>query len=295
MSGSAPKVSVVLTTYNRAHVLPVTLDSILSQTLTDFELIVSDDHSSDDTPRVAAAYAAKDGRVRYRRNATNLKMPGNLNAGIAEARGEFVANLHDGDIYRADLLEKWATALERYPSAAFVFNQYLALDRHGGQRLYAVDMPPCLDGREFLRRVYIQSWGSPVFGTVMARRACYAAVGPFDARYSFDSDIEMWVRLASRYDVAYIAEPLITVTPRETHHVLAGHRWWELTNDVRVKRLAMDIVAPRWSAVRLWFELRARYHYAWQAMPALRHGRWRDLWMATFLALTGRDGLPTPY
>src|SRR5712691_5136466 len=93
-----PKVSAVLTTYNRAASLSVTLDSILAQTFSDFELIVSDDCSSDDTTAVVQDYIRRDRRVRYRRNEKNLKMPGNLNAAIAEATGEYIANLHDGDV-----------------------------------------------------------------------------------------------------------------------------------------------------------------------------------------------------
>ena len=96
---TVPKVSVVLTTYNRAHVLAVTLDSILSQTLEDFDLIISDDASQDDTERVCRQYEARDRRVRYRRGLKNVGMPGNLNAGIAVSAGEYIANLHDGDLH----------------------------------------------------------------------------------------------------------------------------------------------------------------------------------------------------
>jgi glycosyltransferase involved in cell wall biosynthesis len=294
MVSSSPKISVVLTTYNRARVLPVTLDSILAQTQPDFELIISDDCSPDDTERVCREYETKDSRVRYRRNSKNLKMPGNLNAGIAEARGAYIANLHDGDIYRSDLLEKWASALDHYPSAAFVFNQYDASDRYG-KKLYKIDMPDCMNGREFLRRIYVTQWGSPVYGTVMARKACYDAVGPFDPRYSFHSDIEMWVRLALRYDVAHVPEPLIHVTAREGEHIMGGKRWWELTVDVRVKRQALHLVAPEDHWSKLEFELRARMHYAFQALPALKHGRWNEIKTALYIATTGRDNVPPPY
>jgi glycosyltransferase involved in cell wall biosynthesis len=294
MSSSVPKISVVLTTYNRARVLPITLDSILAQTERDFELIISDDCSPDETERVCREYEKRDRRVRYRRNANNLKMPGNLNAGIAEARGEYIANLHDGDMYRSDLLEKWASALDRYPRAAFVFNQYEASDRHG-RKLYTIDMPDCMNGHEFLRRIYVTQWGCPVFGTVMARKACYDAVGPFDSRYSFHSDIEMWVRLAFRYDVAHVPEPLIHVTAREDTHIMGGKRWWELTVDVRVKRQALHLVAPQDMRAKLAFELRARMHYAFQALPALKHGRWHDIKTALYMAATGRDDVSPPY
>jgi len=122
------RVSVVLTTYKRAHILSQTIDFILRQTLRDFELIISDDCSPDETQAIGRRYEKLDNRVRYRRNNRNLNMPGNLNAGIREARGEYIANLHDGDVYDAHLLEKWAGALDAQPSAAFVFNAYRELD-----------------------------------------------------------------------------------------------------------------------------------------------------------------------
>ena len=290
----APRVSVVVTTYKRAHRLATTLESILGQSFVDFELIVSDDCSGDGTAGVVREFSRCDPRVRYRSNSSRLRMPGNLNAAIVEARGEYIANLHDDDIYRSDLLAKWSAALDRHRSAAFVFNSYLARLADGRERVYGIQMPECLSGREFLRRVYLKGWGSPVFGTVMARRACYEAVGPFDPRYSISSDIEMWVRLASRYDVAFIDEPLITVTAREPNHVLVGHRWWEIANDVLVKRLAVDVAYPGSRRHKAIFEVKARWHYAWQALPALKHGRWSDVYRSMLLALTGRDAIPPP-
>jgi glycosyltransferase involved in cell wall biosynthesis len=287
-------VSVVVTTYRRAGKLPATLDTILAQDFRDFELIISDDCSPDDTEAVGRLYERRDPRVRYRRNPTNLRMPGNLNTAIAAARGELIANLHDDDLYRSDLLSKWVAALDRYPTAAFVFNAYHEVDARGRARLHGLGMPPCMPGRDFLRRFFVTQWGSPIFGTVMARSACYQAVGPFDPRYSMNSDVEMWSRLASRFDVAYVDEPLITITPREVEHVLARHYLWEISVDVRVKRDAMRMLAPDDRFSRLWFELRARLWYARAALAPLRHGRLHEVRKALWMALTGRDALGAP-
>ena len=208
------KVSVVLTTYNRAAVLGRTLEEILGQTLTDFELIVTDDNSTDGTADVAQAYARRDSRVRYRRNARNLRMPGNLNAGLAEARGEYIANLHDGDIHAKDLLEKWAGRLDDCPKAAFVFNAYGEVDAAGRPvMIYREPLAPCQRGEAFLSRIMFRRWrfGSPVRGTVMARRRVYEQLGFFQPRFGFCSDVDMWMRMAAAHHVAYVDEPLITV------------------------------------------------------------------------------------
>jgi len=291
----APKISAVLVAYNRAEQLPATLDSILAQGLRDFELIVSDDCSTDATPQVCAAYAARDPRLRYRRNPTNLRMPGNLNAAIAEARGEYLAILHDGDEYREDLFEKAAAVLDRHPGAAFAFNAYELALRGGRTRVDRVEMPECMDGHEFLRRVYLPSWGGcPVYGTTVIRRSCLQAVGPFDPRFSMHSDIEMWVRLAARYDVAYVPEPLMKLRSREAGHLLDRHFWWERTVDVRAKRLALRAAGA--SALRrLAFELRARLHYAGRTLVPLKRGQWSGVATGLFLAATGRDEVAPPY
>lgn len=293
-----PKVTAVLVAYNRAPKLPRTLDSVLAQSLRDFELIISDDCSTDDTAEICADYARRDPRIRYRRNPRNLGMPGNLNAALLNARGEYLAILHDGDTYRHDLLEKWAAALDRHPKAAFVFNAYAyeSVERGGPSGFDRIVMPPCMDGREFLERVFIPNWGGcPVFGTTMLRRSCFESAGPFDPRYSMNSDVEMWMRLASRYDVAYVPEPLIVISPREPDHVLKRHYWWEKTVDVRIKRMALRIVRPKSVWGRLRFELRARWEYAWAILPPLHHRRWREVATGFYLTLTGRDELSPPH
>jgi hypothetical protein len=223
-------------------------------------------------------------------------MPGNLNAALAEARGEYVAILHDGDLYRSDVFARWVDCLVRHPQAAFVFNAYEILDPEGRWIVAGVEMPECMDGREFLRRIFLQGLGgSPVHGTPMLRRACLEAVGPFDVRYSAHSDIEMWVRLASRWSVAYVGEPLIKLMPRERGHFLFRHYWWERTVDVRVKRLALAIVYPKRIAARLWFELRARVYYARCLLPPLYHRRWSEVFMGLYVVATGRDEVARPY
>src|ERR1700694_558811 len=141
-STSAPKVSVILTTFNRASVLGQTIEDILNQTFSDFELLIADDCSSDDTRDVCAGYAKQDKRIRYQRNQVNRGMPDNLNLAIQASVGEYVANLHDGDKYDQTLLEKWKEALDRAPNAAFVFNQYRVICAgESSERIYAESLP----------------------------------------------------------------------------------------------------------------------------------------------------------
>lgn len=207
------KTSVVLVTYNRAALLSATIESILSQTYGDFELIISDDCSSDSTRAVCERYVQADRRIRYRRNRTNVGMPANLNAAIRTSSGSYVATLHDGDLFDPSLLAKWVAALDGCPDAAFAFNGYRSIDNSGRTiRIFLEDLPACFPGTRLVDLI-LGRWlfGSPVRGTVIARRTAYDSVGLFDGRFGFWADVDMWLRLGRLFDVAYVPEPLMWI------------------------------------------------------------------------------------
>jgi len=218
-------VSLCLLTYNRGGLLPATLDSLLAQTFGDFELIVSDDCSTDGTEEVCREYQRRDPRLVYRKNERRLRMPGNLNAGIGLAQADLVANLHDGDIYRIDLLEKWVSALKEVPEAAFVFNAYQCLDwRTKQNKVERHEFPPVIPVRALTDRMMFDLT-SPVWGTVLARRRCYTELGLFNPRYSWYSDVEMWMRLNLVWPVCYVAEPVIALHLHELDRPYAVLNW----------------------------------------------------------------------
>ena len=220
-------VSICLTTYNRASVLPSTLDTLLAQSFGDFELIISDDCSTDRTEEICRDYQAMDPRIKYFRNSRNLKMPGNLNAAIGRANGTYIANVHDGDIYRQDVIAKWKQALDNMPDALFVFNAYDAINPDGSHKLYKEPFEFKVPGVH-IAKIYFQSLACCVWGTVMARARAYADFGLFDPSFGFISDVDMWLRLAKGREVAYVPEPLIMVTPREPDHPFANYSWQHL-------------------------------------------------------------------
>ena len=213
-----PRVSICLLTYNRAQILPATLDSLLAQSHGDFELIINDDRSPDNTEDICRDYMRRDSRIRYFKNAVNLRYAGNQNAALLRATSDYVAIVHDGDIYRPDLIEKWTRSLVEQPTAALVFNALEVMDEDG--RVGCVHRHPygqLVPGMELFDDM-IRRPDSPIFGIVMVRKPCVFSVGPFDPRISTLADVDMWLRLLLRYDAAYIAEPLLRVAPREANH-----------------------------------------------------------------------------
>ncbi len=249
-------ISVCLVTYNRAGVLAATIDGILRQTHERFELIIADDCSPDDTENLCRDYMRRDSRIRYFRNSSNLSMPGNLNKAIGCASAEYIAQLHDGDVFRQDLLEQWLAALLRHPSTAFVFNQYGVLDSDGRDtgcvhKNYSSDLVP---GRKLFADI-VQKGSSPVHGSAMVRRSAYREVGLYDPAFGILSDVDMWMRLASKYDAAYVTEPLILLRPREPGHPWNSRVWTVfipsterilLTNVLRWSALRPDITEKAW-------------------------------------------------
>ena len=220
------KISICLLTYNRAKWLPQTVKTILAQSVRDFELVISDNCSSDETEYICRELERRDGRIRYYRNNVNLGMAGNYQAALERTAGEYIAFLHDNDLFHPDLLAKWAGALDRYPSAAFVFNALEVIDfenRH--VRYWFHPYPSLIQPGIILLDEMLTRWGSPVFGMTMVGRKYLDAVGPFDSkRFPNVGDVDMWMRLAGQFDVAYLREPLIRARVRESNHFAESWR-----------------------------------------------------------------------
>jgi glycosyltransferase involved in cell wall biosynthesis len=205
----SPAVSVCVLVYNHANLIESTLDTILEQTLQDYEIVVSDDCSTDGTWEVLQRIQAANPRVRAIRTPHNMGMAGNSNFAAAATTGKYIALLHHDDLYRNDLLERWMDVLEQNPDAGFAFNEYrlensdvdLSEPIPGGR----------VDGRWLLEEFLFPRWGCPVRGTAMIRRSAWEAVGGMREQFGLLADIDLWMRLAMDGAVGYVPEPLITV------------------------------------------------------------------------------------
>jgi glycosyltransferase involved in cell wall biosynthesis len=220
-----PHVSICLLTYNCAKLLPRSIDSLLAQSHGDFELIVNDDCSTDGTEELCRSYARRDARVRYFKNPTNLRFAENQNAAILRARSDYVALVHQGDVYRSDMIEKWTRALVKYPTAALVFNALEQMDQQGKTiRVCRHPYSPLVRGVDLFDEM-IRRTSSPIFGIVMVRRRCVWDAGPFDPRLPVLADVDMWLRLLLRHDAAYVAELLMRTAPRDPGHPTEPTNW----------------------------------------------------------------------
>jgi len=208
-------ISVVVVTYNRVRLLDRTIKAVLTQSYGNFELLIADDASTDGSQEVCERAQAADRRVRYVRRTTNLGMPQNLNLGLREARYDSIAILHDDDQYSPRLLESWKRALDAWPTAGFVFNAYQSVSISSGELCITCEpFLACTAGRRFLERAFFARWrfDSPVWGCAMVRKKALEVVGYPDEHFGFWADVDFWMRLAAQFDVAYVPEPLITIT-----------------------------------------------------------------------------------
>ncbi|MCA9950670.1 MAG: glycosyltransferase family 2 protein [Anaerolineales bacterium] len=137
MSTSIPRVSIGLPIYNGENFLEETLNSLLAQTFTDFELIITDNASTDNTQTICQGYAARDGRIRYYRNTENLGASGNYNRAFELARGEYFKWAAHDDLLAPQFLEKTVAVLDANPDVVLCYGLTEAIDGNGNiLRLY---------------------------------------------------------------------------------------------------------------------------------------------------------------
>jgi glycosyltransferase involved in cell wall biosynthesis len=126
-----PTVSIGLPVYNGENYLRDMLDSILSQTLIDFELIISDNASTDSTRAICRSYAKKDSRIRYHRNEENLGAAWNFNQVFHLARGKYFQWACHDDVWTSTLLERYVQVLDQMSDVVLCYSKTAFIDEHG--------------------------------------------------------------------------------------------------------------------------------------------------------------------
>ncbi|MCB0177877.1 MAG: glycosyltransferase, partial [Anaerolineae bacterium] len=234
---SAPLVSVFIPTYNNARYLTQAITSVLSQTYHNFELIIVDDGSTDETETILKSYQYQP-KITVHRNPHNLGMAANWNVGISLCQGELIAKLDADDYYEPHFLETVVSFFQKHQTVGMVFS--------GLNLIYP-------DGRCEPELRFLHSWVKsrttflPILlhscvirsPTVCVRRECYQRLGPFIEELRLHADWEMWVRIAANYPVGFIA------------HRLANYRMSYGTN------LTAQSIESGWSIddLRYWLDL----------------------------------------
>jgi glycosyltransferase involved in cell wall biosynthesis len=195
-----PRVSVVIPTYNRRLLLERALASVFAQSRRDFEIIVVDDGSTDDTKAMVQA----SGEVRYfcQANAGPAKA---RNTGIREARGDFIAFLDSDDLWHPDFLAVQTDVLEHHPKVALTCTASTVGNKEAKhfprtQELFVGDFYFKLYNESFVR--------TPA---TVVRRECLDDVGYFNDAYRWCEDHDLWLRIAHKFPIAYVNRCLVSI------------------------------------------------------------------------------------
>lgn len=195
-----PEVSVIIPTFNRADLLAQAIDSVLSQSYTDFELIVVDDGSTDATQALLSQYR---GRIRYLFQ-ENRGVSAARNLGIKAARGLYICLLDSDDLWLRDKLKEQIRLMKGDPKIRVSYTDEVWT--RGGKRVNQGKRHRKYSGW-ILRKLLPLCLISP--SSVMIERGVFEEVGLFDESFPVCEDYDLWLRIGSRMSIYLIEKPLI--------------------------------------------------------------------------------------
>lgn len=188
-----------------------TIKSVQAQTYQDFEIVVTDDGSVDGTPDLIEAM--QEPRLRLHRFPANRGAVIAGNDALRRSRGEYIAILSSDDVFLPHKLERQVAYLDSYPEVGAVFAYPTFIDHFGRN----ISQDQALNGRlfdvenrsrvEWLRHFFFLG-NCLCHPTVLIRRACYEALGLYDARFAALPDLHMWIRLVAAYEIRVMPERL---------------------------------------------------------------------------------------
>lgn len=195
----SPIVSIVLPCYNGAGFLAQSIDSVVEQTYTDWELILVNDCSKDNSLEIMQRYAEKDSRIRIIDNEHNLKLPGALNRGFQEAKGKYLTWTSHDNRMGPTMLEEFVNYLDANPDKGLVTACYAAFSLATGEQLYEVHHPD--------PQVHLPLYNCVCYA-FMYRREVLETVGDYDTTLFLVEDYDYWVRIWQKYPVGKIYKVL---------------------------------------------------------------------------------------
>lgn len=223
-----PKVSVILTSYNHEKYIREAIDSVLNQTLFDFELIIWDDASSDSSWAIIQSY--EDVRIKAFRNEENKRPIFGVRKAISEiASGEFIAIHHSDDVWELDKLEKQVAFLEGHSGVAAVFSNALAIGEDGSpladeQHFYSDIFNQANRTRFEWLRLFFTQGNTLCHPSVLIRKTCYVDCGLYRYGFAQVGDFDMWIRLCLKHEIHVLPEKLVKFRVRDSEANSSGNR-----------------------------------------------------------------------
>lgn len=247
-STAAPRVSMVMPVHNGARWLADAIASVLAQDFADFELILVDDASRDDSPAIMAGAAARDPRVRYLRLDTNVGLPAALNHGFAAARGALHSWTSDDNLLRPQMLARLVAVLDAQPDVDIVHADFTLIDDAGSEL-----------GRSRIGPVERLLHGNNIGACFLYRARVTEALGGYDTGLFGVEDYDFWLRAARRFTFVALHEDLYlyrkhggSLTSQRAERIQA------LTAEIVERALPAELPARSRSEILLGLALRSR-------------------------------------
>jgi glycosyltransferase involved in cell wall biosynthesis len=285
---SRPKVSVCIPTYNYAWCLGAAIESVIAQSFQDWELVICDDSSTDNTEAVIALYQALLGaRLRFYRNERRLGLPGNFNRVTELAEGEYIKPLCADDVLHPHALEQLVQALDQHPSAAIAAcdrEEFIDEAGHNGGPGRARPFGPGLvSGREVLR-TECRFHGTIGVPSHVMLRASYLGSGPvWNPALEHCMDLALWCSLCEQWDVVYAEGALIYIRGHPGQATRTNRATLVDIRDHSELFQKLFHESPTLGGHRRYRYQFVRYHlYPWfeRAMEAALRGEWKkSLWI----------------
>lgn len=203
----SPYLSVVMPVFDAGPFVAEALRSILDQSFADFEVIVIDDASTDDSPAVVAALA--DDRVRLLRGTSNLGLASRLNEGVSLARGQLIARMDADDICAPGRFERQVRFLDAHPEIDLVGGQIRLFEDVGVERRWLPSFEVATSPAQIRFRLFFGNSIGHV--TVMARKTFFEDVGGYDPTLRTAQDYDLWLRANPHHLMANLPDVLVTV------------------------------------------------------------------------------------
>lgn len=232
-----PKVSVITPTLNRAKLLPDAIRSVLKQTLKDWEHIIIDDGSSDNTEDVVRKFI--DHRIVYVNRFKQSGISATRNLGLRLASGKYIAFLDSDDLLTPDSLKKRVVYLDTHPAVSMIYgrmkvkktSRYLKEVKKQKARpgvksydFYDALMKKTRSHQERYQLLLYADYSFLRSGTVMVRKVALDQIGGFDEKFVVSEDYDLWLRIAKKYDFHFLDQVLMTYRRTESSIMLDAGR-----------------------------------------------------------------------
>lgn len=247
MKTSLPKVSVLMPNYNCEKYLPEAIDSILKQSFTDFEFIIIDDCSNDNSWEIIQEYAEKDNRIITLRNNENIKICKTLNKGLEIAKGKYIARMDSDDIAVISRLEQQVSFLDEHKSIWIVWWNVEVINAHWNITWTKRFPTEYIKEQIWYRNPFIHPW-------VLIKKQCFEDFWWYKEWFLYAEDLELWIRFGQKWDFWNIDDI-----------ILKYRIFWENSTLKKQEQMIQNTLKARKQAIKLWYKmpLKWKIYYVW--------------------------------